>query len=113
MENGEFDEDEVQSEHTKESALALYVDCNLNSKTYATIVTTDWSCEELLDVKLYVTCGFDSSAGHLNPHQNYANTNNINHDAQQSLLVTSCIIQKLAGSNNSAWINPTPQSTRF
>lgn len=163
-------EDELKQrwKHTKESALALYIECDFNVKSYSLIATDtrlrglnifpsyptiqeamseckpininysevevqvplqdmlnktverlcealadDWSCEELRNVELYVAVGFDSSANHLNPHQCYASDINRNTNSQQSLLVTSCIIQKLQGANERSWVNPTPQSIRF
>lgn len=168
MEEADYDDNEVKFTHSNESSLALYIESNLNTKSYKFIasdcrlrgfkylpshlflqkaiaecmpenisysesevivplqsilnktaerlceaVAKDWGSEELLDVQLYVTSGVDSSSGHLNPHQNYDNTNNVNSNARQSLLVTSLLVQKLTGSNKCSWINPTPQSTRF
>lgn len=153
--------------HTNESALGLYIECNLNVKSYSMLATdcrirrakilpsysfikeamtectptdimvsevevkvplqsmlnktaerlckgvaTDWDCKELSNIELHVTCGFDSSSSHLNPHQDYADMHRENKSAQQSLLVTSFIIQQLKGSNK-CWINPTPQSIRL
>lgn len=86
---------------------------NKSSERLCKAIAEEWNCEALRNLELYVTVGFDSSSGHLNPHQKYTDTDNVNDNAQQSLLVTSCIIQKLKRSNEKAWTNPTPQSIRF
>ena len=39
MDDTEFDEDKVQVNHTDESDLALYVESNLNKKSYSLIAT--------------------------------------------------------------------------
>ena len=141
--------------HTKESALAFYLD-NLHSKVvycglakdskwkgfpiYQTekevavslqnmldktserlfeSVALSWDLRHLLNLKLRVTFGFDSSSGH-NAQQEWQSANNNNNDENnkkphQSLFVTSINIIQLHNShvNECSWINPTPQSVRF
>ena len=69
--------------------------CMLNktAERLCEAVATDWNCEELSNIELHATCGFDSSSSHINPHQDYANKDRENKNAQQSLLVTSLIIK--------------------
>lgn len=86
---------------------------NKTAERLCEAVDKDWIDEDFSNLELYVTIGFDSSSGHLNPHQSYTDpSSNVNTNPQQSLLVTSCIVQKLQSASKS-WINPTPQSTRF
>lgn len=78
-------------------------------------VALKWNENHLCDTELHVTIGFDSSSGHVNPHQHCSDPINENLNSQNSLFVSSFIIIKLSCSfcEKCSWINPTPQSVRF
>lgn len=77
-------------------------------------VCSEWDPLSLRNLELLVTLGFDSSSGHINPHQKYEQLQNGNKNPQQSLFVTSVVIIKLIDKNDKySWTNPTPQSVRF
>lgn len=163
-----FENEDLNLRHTKESALAFYLEYNYNRDSYRGLrkdtekrnsciypseyiinkameecqpsnyrmteievsvslqdmlnktaerlceaVALEWDIRDLQKLKLVVTLGFDSSSGHTNPHQTYANSENEDSSAQQSLFVTSMIVIALQCSTSNAWLNPTPQSVRF
>lgn len=86
-------------------------------------VANDWSENCLRNLELTMNLGFDSSSGHLDPHQKFEESKTLTEDivsnAQQSLFVTSintiqlesCCDEELE--KKRIWINPTPQSIRF
>lgn len=56
-------------------------------------IALDWNVDSLFDLELSVSLGFDSTAGHLNPHQkskkqDYDFTVLSNHSLQMFLILT-------------------------
>jgi len=87
---------------------------NKTAERLCDAVALQWEEENVRNLELIVTLGFDSSSGHTNPHQQCKNAENEDPNAQQSLFVSSMIIIQLKTvSNKYFWINPTPQSIRF
>ena len=78
-------------------------------------IALNWKENDLYNLQMICTLGFDSSSGHTNPQQHFENSVNENSDPHLSLFVTSMILIKLESSVSDScfWINPTPQSTRF
>lgn len=63
-------------------------------------VGTMWPEENLQNLSLIVTTGFDSSSGHGNAHQQFADENNKCSDPQQSLFVTNMAVLQLKSDLN-------------
>ncbi|KAJ8671274.1 hypothetical protein QAD02_002533 [Eretmocerus hayati] len=78
------------------------------------ILHYDWTPEDVRDLMLTVAWGFDSSAGHNNPHQKCQDKTLESKSPQTSLLVTSVtIIEFTSLDTGKTWLNPTTQSIRF
>lgn len=87
---------------------------NKTSERLCFAIAEDWDQEDLLQLKLIATVGFDSSSGHTNAQQKCQDSDNNCSNPTQSLFVSSVLICMLhSDSNKFSWINPTPQSERF
>lgn len=108
-------EDYAKADLGMEIFVPLQIMLNKTAERLCNAVTLDWNTDDLKDLKLMVTLGFDSSSGYKNVHQKCKNPDNESVDAQQHLFVTSFIIIKISSntSEDKSWVNPTPQSTRF
>ncbi|OXU16887.1 hypothetical protein TSAR_000869, partial [Trichomalopsis sarcophagae] len=78
-------------------------------------VALEWSVNDLLDLKLSASVGFDSSTGDKNVHKKCKDAVNDREASEQSLSVTIFIIIKISSnkSDKKSWINPIPQSLRL
>ena len=88
---------------------------NKSAERLCESIALDWKEDDLRNLELTVTLGFDSSSAHVNPQQKSKNSENENYNAHLSLFVSSFIIIQLKSthSDDSSWLNPTPQSVRF
>ena len=99
----------------KEVQVSLQNILNKTSERLYDSIVHDWNENNQYDLKMEVSIGFDSSSGHLNPHQKSENQDDDFTSAQQSLFTSCFNIIKLVSDldDNCIWINPTPQSVRF
>ncbi|KAJ8684949.1 hypothetical protein QAD02_020742 [Eretmocerus hayati] len=73
-----------------------------------------WTPEDVRNLMLTMAWGFDSSAGHNNPHQKCQDKTLESKSLQASLLVTSVTIIELTSlDTGKTWLNRTPQNIRF
>lgn len=88
---------------------------NKTAERLCNAVALEWDEQNLRNLELITTLGFDSSSGHTNLHQHCENAENEDPNTQQSLFVSSVVLIKLKScvSDECSWINPTPQSVRF
>lgn len=87
---------------------------NLTAERIVTAVGTDWSTDILKNVVLVCAYGFDSSSGFKNPHQKFADAENVSMKSEQSLFASTFILVALMTAEGTRlWTNPTPQSIRF
>ena len=108
-------EKQLQNDH--EITVNLQAILNKSVERLCNKVAQDWDSNNLLNLEMIVTLGFDSSANHLSPHQK-ANSKSNDMDitsAQESLFVSCFNIIEVASTvdENYIWLNPTPQSIRF
>lgn len=105
----------VEAKSETEFIVPLQDMLNKSAERLCERVALEWCEDDLNCLLLTTTLGFDSSSGHGNPHQKYADSSNENVNPQQSLFVTSIIVISLTSSRSggSSWTNPTPQSIRF
>jgi len=97
-----------------EAKVSLQGICNKTVERLCISLANEWTAEEMLDVVMLLTYGFDSSAGHLNPHQGYEEGGVQTHSSTQSLFVSSFILIGMNSKTTSKkWLNPSPQSVRF
>uniref|UniRef100_A0ABD2WAR7 Uncharacterized protein n=1 Tax=Trichogramma kaykai TaxID=54128 RepID=A0ABD2WAR7_9HYME len=107
---------QIQHSSDKEVFVSLQNILNKTTERLCDSVTQEWDERSLFNLELVVSIGFDSSSGHVSPHQKSADDTEEKIGTQTSLFVTcfnlleiSC---KLKNFENH-WINPTPQSIRF
>ncbi|CAH0552999.1 unnamed protein product [Brassicogethes aeneus] len=111
--------DECMPKNIKVSEIEVMVPLqeilNKSTERLCESVALNWSEEALYKLKLIITLGFDSSSGHVNPHQKCKNSENESSNPQQSLFVSSLILIQLRNVDfdKVSWLNPTPQSVRF
>lgn len=88
---------------------------NKTAERLCDAVALEWDEQNLRNLELITTLGFDSSSGHTNLHQHCENAENEDRNTQQSLFVSSMILIRLKScvSDECSWINPTPQRVRF
>ena len=78
-------------------------------------VSSSWPVAAKRKLRLEATMGFDSSSGHSNPHQKFADNSLDLRRPHQSLFVSSLLIIRIKSDIDEkySWVNPTPQSYRF
>ena len=61
----------INIQHHFESEISVFLNDNLckTAERLCSSVANDWNENDLYDLDMTVLLGFDSSAGHLNPHQ--------------------------------------------
>lgn len=96
----------------------VVVQCTLQSmlgKSAERLVESVGSAWDQNPLKLYISYGFDSSAGHKNPHQGFQNQENETRESHMSLFASVAVILAItdAQTRKVLWLNPSPQSVRF
>lgn len=87
---------------------------NKSSEKLIKSIGQNWDNDKLAGLKLFVSYGFDSSAGHKNPHQGFEDEENETLSPYMSLFATVCVILAVADKDdNLLWLNPSPQSVRY
>lgn len=71
------------------------------------------TADKLQNCVLYVSYGFDSSSGHKNAHQEFADKENQTLESHQSLFATVIVLLALKYQDEILWLNETPQSVRY
>lgn len=103
--------------HMSETEVRVSLQSILNktSERLSEAVALKWDEDKLRNLEMSVSLGFDSSAGHLSPHQKSKQHHEDFTTAQQSLFTTSFTVIQLASDSddNCVWLNPTPLSVRF
>ena len=106
---------EIAHKSETEVRVSLQSILNLTSERLSEAVASNWGEDKLQNLEMSVSLGFDSSAGHLSPHQKSKQNHEDFTTAQQSLFTTSFTVIQLAScsDDNCVWLNPTPLSVRF
>lgn len=109
---------ELKKEQYKVSEVQILVSLqtllNKTAERLCEALAVDWNSECLLNLKLLVTTGFDSSSAHLNPHQKCTDPLNECSNAQNSLFISNFIVLQIKSTSvECTWLNPTPQSVRY
>lgn len=98
--------------HMSETEVRVSLQSILNktSEHLSEAVALTWDEDTLRNLEMSVSLGFDSSAGHLSPHQKSKQPHGDFATAQQSLFTTSFTVIQLAScsDDNCVWLNPTP-----
>lgn len=74
---------------------------------------TNIPAEKLASCELYVSYGFDASAGHKNPHQGFDDEQHTTNASHQSLFASVMVLLALKCDGEFIWVNETPQSVRY